>query len=197
MTDQGETKSDGDNHIDRDDAIVIALANISDQTVAMTKHVDSLTQWVAKMDARLTGVEAVASVVDENESAAMNQRHLDTQKELISHLYEKSHQYVTLIIAGAFAAFFATFSTVSQRYSTPELLLSAGLMSFSLMVFVLWEIFQICYVSFAVMNGTFGKNETPRWHNVAWGLALFLTIGTGVPAMALSLWSYFQGLAVF
>jgi hypothetical protein len=182
---------------DREAAIVVALAQISDQTVAMTKHVDSLTQWVAKIDARLTGTEAVASVVDENETEAMMRRNIDAQKEVISHLYEKSHQYVTIIVAGAFAAYFATFSTVSQRYSTQELLLSAGLMSVSLMVFILWEIFQICYVSITVIRGTFGKKEMPSWHNPLWGLALLLTLGTGIPAMGLSLWTYVRGLGIF
>ena len=193
MTDDSKPVS----QTDRDAAIVVALAQISDQTVAMTKHVDGLTQWVAKMDARLAGAETVASVVDENETEAMMQRHIEAQKELISHLYEKSHQYVTIIIAGAFAAYFATFSAVSQRYSTPELLLSAGLMSFSLLVFILWEIFQICYVSVTVIKGTFGKKEMPSWHNPVWGLALLLTLGTGIPAMALSLWTYIRGLGIF
>jgi hypothetical protein len=182
---------------DREQAILLALARISDQSVAATNHLEHLTEWVAKIDARVHGTETVAAIVDENETEAMTRRQIEAQKELISHLYEKSHQYVTIIIAGAFAAYFATFSTVSQRYSTPELLLSAGLMSFSLMVFVLWEIFQICYISYTVIKGQYGKKETPSWHNPVWGLALLLTVGTGVPAMALSLWTYIKGSGIF
>jgi hypothetical protein len=182
---------------DRETAIILTLAQVSDQTVAMTKHLEGLTQWVAKMDARLAGTEAVAAVVDDNQTEVELQRHIDAQKELISHLYEKSHQYVTIIIAGAFAAYFATFSTVAQRYTTTELLLSAGLMSFSLMIFVLWEIFQICYISYTVITGSFGTKAAPSWHNPVWGLALLLTIGTGIPAMMLSLWTYLDGLGIF
>ena len=182
---------------EKDKAIIHAISELASESRATAKYIDKLTEFVMHLDARTSGTEVVASVVDENQTEVETLRHIDTQKELISHLYEKSHQYVTIIIAGAFAAYFATFSTVAQRYTTTELLLSAGLMSFSLMVFVLWEIFQICYISYSVINGSFGTKKAPSWHNPVWGVALLLTIGTGIPAMILALWTYLDGLGIF
>ncbi len=48
---------------------------------------NELTQFVAKLDTRISGAEAVAAVVDENESNVELDRQVAAGKEIISHLY--------------------------------------------------------------------------------------------------------------
>ena len=154
-------------------------------------------QLLLTIQAQVAGAMAVVSVVDENQTQADVARHIATQKELITFLYEKNHQYVTVIIGGAFAAYFATLSIMSARFSDQELLASALLMTLSLTVFVLWEITSITFIGWQTIRGSFGSaSQAPRWQRVGWAAAMFLSLATALPAIGLSIWVYLRGLGV-
>lgn len=161
-------------------------------------HSEANTKLLLKIDARVAGAESIASVVDDNEADVQTARLVAAQREIISHLYEKSHQYVAVIIAGAFAAYFATLSVLSARFSDSELRLSALLMTVSLTVFVMWEIINISYIGYHTMKGDFGIiTDQPRWLQIGWPAAMFFSLATALPAIALSISVYLRGLGAF
>jgi hypothetical protein len=146
------------------------------------------------LNARIAGVEAVAPIVDSNQAEAATARQVAAQKELIAHFYERGQQYVAVIVAGGFAAYFATLSVVAPRLPNHLLLLSAVLMTISLGVFVFWEVFSITWTSYSIMRGKLGSPS--RALQMGWGISLLLSIGTALPAICLSLWAYLRGLGV-
>ena len=75
---------------------------------AMFLHAQAGERLLLSIQAQVAGMMSVAGVVDENEARAETDRDVAGRKEIITFLYEKSHQYVTVVIAGAFAAYFAT-----------------------------------------------------------------------------------------
>lgn len=153
------------------------------------------TQLLMDLSAKVAGVEAhthaTVATVDANKNEAREQRAIDAQKEIISHLFDKSHSYVTVVVAGAFAAYFTTLGTVSARLSDVQLLWSALLMTISLTIFVFWEVFNMTFIGYHHLRGDYGlMTKTPRWTQVTWAVVLFLTICTAVPAIGLSIYAY-------
>lgn len=181
-----------------DEDLRLALAKALEQMrlhgLEMTEHAHELTEFVASLNARVAGTEAVAAVVDDNETQALTDRQVTAQKELISHLYEKSQQYVTVVVAGSYAAYFATLSTVSARFSDNELRLSALLMTISLTAFVLWEVLNVAYLGWRSLRGDLGTKEIPRWYKIIWPLVIGASLVTALPAIGYSLHSYTSGL---
>jgi hypothetical protein len=175
-------------------ALVRTLDQMRIHSEQLTALSHELTEFVAKLSARVSGTEAVAGVVDENAAQAATERQIAAQKELISHLYEKSQQYVTVVVAGAYAAYFATLSTVSARFSDSELRLSALLMTISLTIFVLWEVFNVAFLGWNSLRGDFGVKAVPRWYRILWPLMLAASVLTALPAVGYSLHSYTSGL---
>jgi len=155
------------------------------------------TQLLLTIQAKLAGVEAVTPIVDENQAAAATAREVAAKKEIISHLYERAQMYVAVIVAGAFAAYFATLSVIAPRMPDKLLELSALLMTLSLSVFVLYEVFSISWTAYRVMRGDLGMlTATPRYMTFSWGAALLFTIVTAVPAIVLMVWAYLRGLGI-
>ena len=74
----------------------------------MFLHSEASTEFISTLNSKVVGINAVAEVVDDNAAGVQLDRQIAAQKELISHLFEKSHQYVTVVIAGAFAALITT-----------------------------------------------------------------------------------------
>ena len=163
----------------------------------MFLHSQASTEFLKKLDARVAGTETVAAVVDANASDVVAMREVSARKEVISHLFDKSHQYVTVIIGGAFAAYFTTLGTLAPRFKDMELRLSALLMTFSLAVFVGWEVFNMAYIGRHTFAGDYGLiTDQPRWLKRGWVLALALSIVPAVAAIGLSLFVYLRGLGV-
>ena len=161
----------------------------------MFLHSEASTRFIGVLHAQVEGNSAVAAVVDDNETGVETDRQVAAQKELISHLYEKSHQYVTVIIAGAFAAYFATLGTLASRFSDMELRWSALLMTVSVTVFVMWEVFNIFYIGHHTFKGDYGViTRTPKWTKRGWYVVLIATLVTALPAVGLSMWVYIRGL---
>lgn len=163
----------------------------------MYLHSEASTNVLMTLNARVAGAEAVAEVVDENETQVEIDRSVAAQKEVISYLYEKSHQYVAGVIAGAFAAYFATLGVLAYRFSDDELRLSALLMTISLTVFFFWEVASMVYIGFHTIKGDLGAiTAQPRWLRAGWPIAMFLAVATALPAIALSITVYLRGLGV-
>ena len=182
-----------------DDELRLAMFQALEQ---MFLHSQANTNFIAEVSGRvqgaLAGNKAVAEVVDENEDEAAVSRGLAIQKDLISHLYQKSHQYVTVVIAGAFAAYFATLGTLAARFSDVELRWSALMMTVSLTVFVLWEVLGILFIGHHTFKGDYGLlTETPKWMKRGWYVVMIITLGSAIPAIALSLHVYLRGLGAY
>ncbi|KQO06915.1 hypothetical protein [Sphingomonas sp. Leaf242] len=167
----------------------------------MFLHSQASTELLKTIDARLAGVaagsDAIAGVVDDNETQLANERTVAMQKELINHIFDKSHQYVTIIIAGAFAAYFTTLGALTTKFKDIELRVSALLMTVSVTVFVMWEILNMFYIGHHTFKGDFGviTQQTP-WLRRGWYIAMVATLGTAIPAIGLSLFVYLRGLGV-
>lgn len=167
----------------------------------MFLHTQANTALLQTIDARMAGIaagnSAVVEVVDDNELRLQDERTVAMQKELINHIFDKSHQYVTVIIAGSFAAYFATLGAVMPKFKDTELRVSALLMTVSLTVFVMWEILNIFYIGHHTFKGDFGMitQQTP-WLRRGWYVAMVVTLGTAIPAIGLSLFVYLRGLGV-
>ncbi len=168
----------------------------------MYLHSQANTNFLTELQTRLAGVDAgqkaIAGVVDENEARVENERLVEAQKELIDHIFEKSHQYVTVIIAGAFTAYFATLGVLADRFSDDELRVSALLMTISLTVFVMWEVLNMIYIGIHTAKGDFGMiAQQPAWLRRGWFAAMGATLATSVPAIGLSVFVYLRGLGVW
>ena len=174
-------------------AIAKALAEMHLQNEQMLAHAKAMTDFVMGVNARVHGTEAVAAVVDENEANVATDRQVAAQKELISYLYEKSQQYVTVVVAGAYAGYFLTLSTVSARFSDAELRLSALLMTISLTIFVVWEVLNVAYIGWQNLQGKFSA-ESPAWYRRTWPIVIATSLLTAMAAVGFSVYSYTSNL---
>lgn len=167
----------------------------------MFLHSQANTELLKEIQARLAGVaagsDAIAEVVDDTETRLADERTVAMQKELINHIFDKSHQYVTIIIGGAFAAYFTTLGALTSKFKDVELRVSALLMTVSVTVFVMWEILNMFYIGHHTFKGDFGviTQQTP-WLRRGWYIAMVATLGTAIPAIGLSLFVYLRGLGV-
>lgn len=175
-----------------DDELRLRMAKTMEQ---MFLHAQAGERVLLAVQARVEGAMAVAGVVDENQTQIDTDRHVAAQKEIISHLYEKSHQYVTITIGGAYAAYFATLGVLAERFSDRELLTSALLMTVSLTVFVLWEVGSIAHIGYHMIKGDWGTaTGSSRWQTIGWPVVIFFSLATAVPSIALSVWVYLRRL---
>lgn len=160
----------------------------------MFLHSEASTKFLGILQARVEGAMAVVPVIDENEARVQMDREVAARKELTSHLFDKTNQYTVIVIGGAYAAYFATLSTVAGRFSDNELRWSALLMTISLTVFVLWEVFHVTYMAYQMRAGTWGQLDEKSWAIRGWWSVLLVTLGTALPAIGLSMWVYLRGL---
>lgn len=163
----------------------------------MFQQSQTMTNLLLNLQARMAGVEAVTPIVDQNQADANTARQVGAQKEIISHMYDRAQQYTAVVIAGAFAAFFATYSVVSARMPDKLVALSALLMTASVTVFVFHEIFSITWISYKVMRGNLeAATESSKWMRILWGIAMFVTIGCATPAIVLAVLSCWHHLTL-
>lgn len=191
MAQENETSAPSDADIRL--AISKALAEMHLQNEQMLLHAKAMTDFVMAVNARVHGTEAVAAVVDDNAAQVASDRQVAAQKELISYLYQKSQQYVTVVVAGAYAGYFVTLSTVSARFSDAELRLSALLMTISLTIFVVWEVLNVAYIGWQNLRGKF-STESPAWYKKTWPIVIALSLLTAVAAVGFSVYSYTSNL---
>jgi hypothetical protein len=59
---------------------------------------------------------------------------------ILSALYDRAASYTNLILAAGYAGFFAVWSTMKDTLTTTESLIAALSVTFSLAVFVFWEV---------------------------------------------------------
>lgn len=176
-----------------DEQLRLAMFQTMEQ---MFVHSKAQTEIILTLQARLAGAESVADVVDQNEEDAHLKREIEARKQIISHLFDKFKQYSTVIIAGAFAAYFTTLGALSERFTDGELILSALLMTASLFVFVTWEIIGVIFMGVHSIKGDMMEtlSKPPRWQSVGWALAMFFSLATAFPAVGISLWVYLRRL---
>ncbi|HEY5722557.1 MAG TPA: hypothetical protein VIT45_09575 [Allosphingosinicella sp.] len=186
MSDQGEEAAP---HVPSDEALRLLMAQTMEQ---MFLHSKASTGIILELQERLTAVEAV--LPDEREVEL--ERVVTAQKDVLTHMFEKFKQYTTVIIAGAFAAYFTTLGVLSDRFSDGELLLSALLMTTSLFVFVMWEVTGIIWMGIHTIRGDHLEKlqGPPRWQEVGWALAMTFSLLTAVPAVGISVWVYLRRL---
>ncbi len=190
------TEATNEQRTPTDDEVRIIMFRTLEQ---MFLHSQANTELLTAIHAKLAGVaagsDAIADVVDDNELRLDDERTVAIQKELINHIFDKSHQYVVIIIAGAFAAYFTTLGALTSKFKDVELRVSALLMTVSVTVFVMWEILNMFYIGHHTFKGDFGviMRQTP-WLRRGWYLAMIATLGTAIPAIGLSLFVYLRGL---
>lgn len=176
-------------------ALIRAMDQMRLHSEQLTGLTHELTDFVANLHARVRGTEAVAAVVDENETQAEVDRKVAAGKELIAFTFEKMHQYVTIVVGGAYIAYFTTLSTMAQRFTDNELRISAALMTVSVTVFALWEVLNVTYIGAMSMKGNLeGMAQVPKWQKVGWPIALAISLLTALPAIGISIHAYVVGL---
>lgn len=189
MSDQGEEAAP---HVPSDDELRLLMAQTMEQ---MFLHSKASTGIILELQERLTAVEA--ALPDEQEVEL--ERVVTARRDVLTHMFERFKQYTTVIIAGAFAAYFTTLGVLSDRFRDGELLLSALLMTASLFVFVMWEITGIIWMGIHSIRGDLLEmvEGPPRWQNIGWALAMIFSLVTAVPAVGISLWVYLRRLGAF
>ena len=138
-------------------------------------------------------------------------KHEDTLEKLLkiqTTLYDKASTYVKVILGLGYATFFALWSASQQHLTSFQSALSALSMTFSLLIYLLFEVFQMIYtgrhfLSFAKMLGaSVGKlDEAVKNHELeqnrrttalvrVWVTSLVLCIPMGVLAALILIYSF-------
>lgn len=131
-------------------------------------------------------------------------------------LFSNAQTYTTVVIFGAYAAFFAIWSFTKDDMTRGQLYWTAILMGVSILVFVLFEVFKMLMTSFELIRLSrlalrelppsqfFIKRAAAKQHSMrltnmlvlpAWGLAVLVTLATGIPAAIILLASLAVKLA--
>jgi hypothetical protein len=79
----------------------------------------------------------------------------DEQKQILSYLLERVQHYNNTLVAGGYAAFFAAWTFFRNQYEGVYYDASLLIMLFSVMIFVLWNVFSNIVMS----NDLFNKAE--------------------------------------
>jgi hypothetical protein len=137
---------------------------------------------------------------------------IETLIKIGSAQYDKAAAYANLIMAAAYAAFFAVWSNMKGLMSPSEMRLSALCMVVSLLVFVVWELTKMVLTS-ARMRGLAQLVQSPGFDfpaklkqqqladarfNLgvarAWPIALVASVVPGVCAGGILVWSFLSNL---
>lgn len=120
-------------------AVVGVLTEIARNLEGLTKYVNELAISVA---ANRGAIKGVADVVDENEEIAQDEKERERMKDVFTHGFLKSQNYLKVIIFGIYGTYFGLYGIVSTTVSDQRLLHSALLMITSVSVLVLFEVIQ-------------------------------------------------------
>jgi hypothetical protein len=63
--------------------------------------------------------------------------------DLLSGMYDKGTTYVTLVVGAGYVGFFAIWGYVQEYLARWEILTTALLMGFSLLVFIVWQVYAM------------------------------------------------------
>lgn len=83
----------------------------------------------------------------EREEGERQARVKDFYLAMLGGLYDKASAYVALIIGLGYVGFFAIWGWVNPFLSRWEILTTASLLGFSLLVFIVWEIYAMFNIS--------------------------------------------------
>ena len=98
------------------------------------------------------GMQKIAQALAEKARHETHEKRIEETTKLLSALYDRAAAYTNLIIVAGYAGFFAVWGSVKSDLSKSEMLASAFCLSFSLMVFVFWEILVMLYTSRTLGN---------------------------------------------
>jgi len=132
---------------------------------------------------------------------------IDGQKEIIRSTYEQARSYNNIIIMGGYAGLFAIWSFTKNDLERWQSIAVGLLAILSVLSFVLFEIYGIWLRSTQTSNlmkqlqeaeklntypAEYGKQEMKRVETLVkvWPFFFFVTLGTGVLAGGILIWSF-------
>ncbi len=130
--------------------------------------------------------------------------------EIQSKIYEKASAYTNLIMVGAYAGMFATWSATRTQLPTKANIVVALSLGISLTAFVLFEVYKMTYTATRFMKNRkflvtpappeeFAKNLAKLSHDEQklslffipiWIFVLVVTVGAGLFALSLLFYNY-------
>jgi hypothetical protein len=136
---------------------------------------------------------------------------VDVQKELIAHAFGHAQAYTNVVLSVGYAGFFAIWSFLKPDLSKGETLWSALLVSVSLTVFILWEVYQSFYRSRSIMSlaetvkdpsrfevaiDRYRREENSRVISLkrVWVVAFLLTVVTGFGGTLILIYAFIRSL---
>ena len=93
------------------------------------------------------GMQNIVQALAEKAQRDAHEKRVAETTRLLAALYDKASGYTKIIIVVGYAGFFAIWGNVKSDLSKFELLASAFCLSFSLMVFVFWEVAVMLFAS--------------------------------------------------
>ncbi|MES9852795.1 MAG: hypothetical protein ABW170_13325 [Candidatus Thiodiazotropha sp. L084R] len=141
----------------------------------------------------------------------MDNELLKAQKELLSSSFSHAMAYTNTVVLGGYAAFFAIWNFTKPQLSNGQILLSALLMSVSLMSFVAFEIYGMVFRSksilglaravsnpqqFVLLLQEHKENEQSKAivYGRVWVAALAVSVFTGFGAAFILIWAFISEL---
>jgi len=98
------------------------------------------------------GTQKIVQALAEKAQHEAHEKRIEETTKLLSALYDRAAAYTNLIIVAGYAGFFAVWGSVKADLFKFEMLASALCLSFSLLVFVFWEVSVMLYASRALGN---------------------------------------------
>jgi hypothetical protein len=132
---------------------------------------------------------------------------IDKQKEVIITTYEQAKNYTNIIIMGGYAGLFAVWSFTKNDLAQWQSIAVGLLAILSVLSFVLFEIYGIWLRSTQTINllkqlqeaeklnkfsSEYGKQEQKRVERLmkVWPFSFYVTLGSGILAGGLLIWSF-------
>ena len=136
---------------------------------------------------------------------------IEAQKELLAFTFSQAQAYTNLIIVAGYAGFFALWNFVQDDITKTQLFWSGILITISLIVFVLWEVYGMFRRSRSLLEISEAVNKPNEFEELirshkqkeseraisygrTWIAALSITVLTGFSAIGIMLWSFISGL---
>lgn len=159
--------------------IAIREAPLDDER-PLADLVADLTLFVGKLD---EGLQLALQNLPDEEARA--KAWADAQKAAVGSYFESAQKYTTAVIAGGYAAYFTALSLLSARFTDSELSAATLLITLSLTVFVLHEVYGVVVTGIGSIKGNIEKAAGLKLTNFIWGASMLLTLMLALPAMGL------------
>jgi hypothetical protein len=172
----------------------------------------AIQQQQASINKLSQAIGQVATATAQKELAAQQEKIKNTMIEAQSKIYDKATAYTNLIMIGGFAGAFATWSATRAQLPVKANVTVALLLGFSLLSFILFEIYKMTYTSIKFMKtrsllvtqappDQFIANlqklaleeQTLASHFIPiWIATMVISLGAGLAALALLFYNYFS-----